>query len=238
MFSSIIGGPSIPSANAETDKKKPLTERKERVLRVGDVRSSSKLMSNLRVPAQIQTVPVVRSHTFRFEAASAAVDVPITVGGILGIAGCIGTISNSTGVLVASSFRLKRIRSWAAAGVAGGALNHVYWTNSSASGNTPDLIEEAFTLGSAGASELNTVPPKGTLAAFWWNVNSASTVLFNITLAANGIVDVEMEYTQSGALKATQTGFTSITVGGYNYLYLDGVGSGPVFKPIGLPTTL
>jgi hypothetical protein len=204
---------------------KPLSARKGQALASGNQ------------PPLMDAAPYKR-HTFRFRAVAATTGSTITVGNILAACGGVGTVSNSTITGFCSSFRLKRIRAWAVSNVSASASNadilSVAWLGSTSNERDQNMVTSQ--VGVAQSLYMDTLPPQGTLASFWWGQAGIATQLFNLVSPIGAIIDVDLEFTQLTDLNTVgvnYTGFAAVTVGGVYYGYLDGK-SGSNFVPIGL----
>jgi hypothetical protein len=223
---------SSPSASAVPQERKVALPSVLGVKKMGKLSGSKKS----RQPPMINLTPTLR-HIFRFSTA-VGVASTITVGNILGALGGVGTVTNSTITGFCSSFRIRRLRAWqvSSTNTSATSILSVDWAGTS---NQRDDLVLSAQVGVSESVSFDSVPPKGTLADFWWTTAAASTTLFLLTATADAFVDLDVEYTTVGAINTggiSYTGFTTVVLGSIYYGYLDGkTGSG--WKPVGLPST-
>jgi len=207
---------------------KKLTKGKARRNRGRDVIPMAVLRS---IPASIQI-----RHRFRF-IATAGETMSITLQNLFGALGGIGTISNSTVTLFASSFRLRRLTIAESAQNVATVSSEILWY-SAADVNSPDKVNMNSTIPYDRPSVVSETPPAKSLASFWWNTSATlSTILFSLTVSIGSIIEADMEFTlPNNAPSFGLTGFTTVAVGTVYYLALDGRASNKLI-PVGLPTT-
>lgn len=190
------------------------------------------------LPPKLINFPFI-SRCYGFQAPAATNLLGVTVGDLLGAAGVIGTIANSTVVAYHSAVRLRRIRIWPGGPLSGeGApvLAEVFWNGTS--GNIPD--QQAVQVLPGGVTEtsgMSYVPPKNTLADFWWDAADSATNVFDISLPQGSVVYVDMDLALISQLTPLSiAGFAIVAVGNPYFLALDGRGTNKI-TPIGLATT-
>jgi len=157
----------------------------------------------------------------------------VSVGKLINCFGAIAT-TTSNSFAVNTAVRLKKIRIWPSSNASGVSQGFVFWAGGS--GNIPDQEEDvAIPEGITETHALDFVPPKASLAAFWWSVTDATTVLFQLGLGAAFVVELLCDVTQAVNLTtlANTGGAAGLTTGSMYYGSLDGSG---VVLPIGLPS--
>jgi len=187
------------------------------------------------LPPPINTVVMV-SHTFRFTNSS-TVTSQISIGDLIGICGVQGTVVNTTVASIASTFRVRKVCVWPGLPFTAGSETNAEIIWAGLSGTVKDeSIDRSIPGGVTVDRPFESVPPKNSLASFWQDGSSASTVLFSLTAFQGSVVDVHMSYT----LRNNQGGqtFTVATaaLGSLYFLYLDGSTSHK-WTPVGIPAT-
>lgn len=178
------------------------------------------------------------AHKFYFRTTSAITAKNIRVAELIAIAGMVGTATNTSASTICSSMKLSSVTVWPAAGsvtnnpeVAFAAANNY--------GTVPELsIERAIPSGVTTGGGIRFVVPENSLAKFWQNAGALSTELFTLYDIPSGSVICVSGYwcLRDSLAGITMSGFTSISVGGFVYSYLDG-NSDHKCLPVGLPNT-
>lgn len=189
------------------------------------------------LPPSLSLVPSV-VHTFRVQSNSACTLQPLTLGGLNGLCGTIGTVTNSTCSGIASSMRIRKIIIYPSTSQSGISNAMIEWATAF-SGFVKDHIRDtALPLGITNTVPVLAVPPKGSLASNWLSIAlGAGAAIMYITCPAGCVIDITLEYTTRGAITGyTFTGVSVVTVGNMYYLPPDGILSNKL-RVLGLPTT-
>lgn len=209
--------------NARNKKAKPLRA----------VRGSARLR-NIN-PPQISS-NVRMSHRFRFISSGAVSGITFTSDSLLGAAGGIGTVTNSTIALCYESVRLKKIEVWAPPASQGAAATvSVEWLGQ----NSPSIEISDTTLSVSQNAHIVGSPPRTSLASFWQVVGSPQN-LFVLTCPTGSVVDIEADYlfVDRSTAVGTALGLTTVVIGRVYFLALDRVGPGTnLLVPVSLNTT-
>jgi hypothetical protein len=183
-------------------------------------------------PPELQVVPK-HTHVFRF--LSDGANVAVTVGSLLGVGGCIGTVTNTHMVSIASAVQLHKVSVWSEPAALGAeASATVEYATGIA--NAPDEEKITSVVGTAIPRCLHSTPPPKSLASFVWNSTSAATVLFNIASPAGSVVDVEATFWFSNQIAASTQNVVTAVIGSVYYGYLDGPAAHH-YSPLGLAST-
>jgi len=186
------------------------------------------------VVPELETSVVFR-HKFRFECTTGE-SVNISLLGIWGALGGICTVANSVLTTWTGSLRVRKIEIYESAQLVSTVNSAVNWYTNSNS-NLADKLMLNSTIPYDLPSKIVAVPPKNTLADFWWNSSAASSLaLFGIMTSVGSIIDLTVEFTLGNQAGGYQPTIATGTLGGDYYLALDGSTSNK-YVPIGLPTT-
>jgi hypothetical protein len=214
--------PDISSTSSPTSSDAYIIARQKGFFRNG------KGQGGMDLPPQLSLVPTL-THIFRFQSTNSSLTL-IAAGNVLGALGAIGT-SALTVATVASSFRIKSLKIWPAAG----GTCFVEWA--AATGYTRDQVKDAsLPSGITVSKSLTFNPPRASFAALWTNEAIPTTNLMNIFAPTGSILDLNVEYTINGVFTPLVITVASAVLNGMYYLALDG----PTlhhFPPVGLPTT-
>jgi hypothetical protein len=176
---------------------------------------------------------IVVNHTYRFTS-SASGSHTITGLDIAGAIGGICTVSNSTLVCYAESFKIKKVEAWSTINLANNlpASVSVEWLGSGTSSN---MEISDTSVSTANPAYITTKPPKESTSSFWQNPASNNNNLFIITQNNPTIVDIQLEYILADE-NVTSLTIATGTLGDTYYLALDGPTTN-VFTPVSLTTT-
>ena len=183
---------------------------------------------------------VVISHKFRFLSSAALVPTTtgyVTVGGLLGAAGTLGRVANTSVTCIFGSVRLKRIEMWAPPAAQGGAAT--VSVNYFAAAGQPNMEFSDTSVSVAQPAHIVAYPPSQSLAGFWQNAIGFATALCGMTGPAGTIVDVDVDLVmgdQDGTGQLIINVATSV-LGQIYYLALDQPGGTHVAVPVSLSTT-
>jgi len=186
------------------------------------------------VVPQLET-SIVCSHKFRFECTTGE-SVNVSLLNLFGILGNICTVANTTLVGWAGSLRLRKVEIYESAQSVSTVNSVINWyTNSNA--NLADKLTLNSTIPYDLPSKNVSIPPKNTLASFWWNTSSSSSLaLFGLQTAVGSIVDVTIDFTLGNQAGGYMQIVSTANLAGDYYLALDGPASNKLV-PLGLPTT-
>lgn len=168
---------------------------------------------------------VYKKHKFRF-LATTAFSGSIDNLSIIGIAGSIGTVTNSKTVNYNKSYRIRKIECWSPPASQGSvATVSVEWIGGSV--NSPNKEVSDSSMSVAFPCHLRAVPPVGSLAAFWnAPVSGQSVNIITLVCPANTIIDVVLDLIENDqeATNVQNTVATAV-IGNIYYLDLDGPAS-------------
>lgn len=241
MFSSLLGTPAAAVAAAPTS-----------LVRLDDVKSKAKLnmvtvrrtgkSANRRgrrshavgVVPELQT-SVIINHKYRFICTTGET-VNVSLLDMFGALGGICTVANTTLTTWTGSLRLRKIEIYESAQSVSTVSSMVIWYS-----NSNSNLADKLTLNSSIPYDLPSknvaVPPKDSLASFWWNSSASSSLaFFAINCAVGSVIDVTIESTLGNQAGGYQPTIATGTLGGDYYLALDGPSSNKIV-PVGLPTT-
>jgi len=205
----------------------------KKILAAGGMKGEGKRSGKMSLPPPLVLFPK-RTLKMQFNCGSST-PTSVTAGALIAVWGNICTVTNSTMVAMHSAMRLRYVKIWAAPASASTEVIDVYWTGGS--GNVPDQeTARAVPTGVSVSGALTFTPPKGSLAAFWWDSVDNATQLFAITCSGGSIVELCCDVSQQVALSILSTTIATGTLGGVYYGYLDGVGSHR-YQPIAVTST-
>jgi len=176
------------------------------------------------------------SHKFRFIASGTVTNQLVTSNALLGIAGTIGTVTNSTVALCYESVRLKFVEVWAPPAAQGGSATvSVEWIGSA---NSPSIEVSDTTISVSHNAHIKCAPPKSSLASFW-QISDNNATMFTLNCPTGSVVDVSIElmFVDRSAVVATQAGLTTVAIGKVYFLALDTATLTHVLVPVSLNTT-
>jgi hypothetical protein len=184
---------------------------------------------------------VTSHHVFHFSVTAAANGTAITWANIAGATGVIGTVTNSTAVGLCSSFKINRVIIYPAVNASAAGRQEVIFQVPTSGAYTKDESKaRALPVGVTNSGPIVFVPPKESVVGDWCTAGSVGAVgntILTMYCTAGSIVALDLSWTQSNnAGSASITGLTTVAVGTYYYLGLDG--SAGNFPPIALPTTV
>jgi len=177
--------------------------------------------------------PVYRSR-LQYQASSNVSASNITRGMLGSTVGVIGVVLNTTAAAVASSFRLRSIRCWPAAG---SSVDVIWVTNTAEQALQRDKTD--FKIVPTGVTETGMTvvkPPKGTWAAMWQATNeNATDVLFSISCAQGSVLEISLDFTFPTGIPPYGQTLAVVSVGQWYYPPLDGTNN--KLPPVVLQTT-
>jgi len=178
---------------------------------------------------------VVFKHTFRFTSSSGT-PTAIVAKSLLGMAGTIGTVANTTVAAYVGSVKLNRIKIWSPPAAQGDFATCSVEFNASGNGVTMEYSDTSVSVTTPAIVE--TSPPPNSNAAFWQNPAVANNQLFTITAPTNSIIDVSCELILFDSEDSAQTfAVSTATVGNAYFLALDCANATHIYTPVSLSTT-
>jgi len=196
----------------------------------------SRGMVSMKPPAIVPNAHI--RQTLRFVNTAGNSNLPVSATGILGALGVVCSVTNTSGVLIAGSFKLHRIRVWAPANPVSanpGSTISIQWTSTGAVAvNQTDLMQSDSSINPSYPPFLDVKPPPGTQAKFW-NQNTGN-VMFVVASPQYSIIDVSLEYVLTDNSPINTTTLTVGVLNSLYYLALDGRTSNTLI-PQSLPTT-
>jgi len=177
--------------------------------------------------------PVYRSR-LQYTATANVSNVNITRGMLGSTIGVIGTVTNATANAIASSFRLRSIRGWPAAG----SSFDVFWATSTAE-QALQRDKTDFKIVPTGVTETGVTvvkPSKGSWASMWQvTMENATDVLLTISMATGSVFEVNMDFTLPTGFAAYGLSLGTVVVGTFYYPAFDATANKMI--PVVLPST-
>lgn len=175
-------------------------------------------------------------HVFRFQASNVFAATPITMGGILSAAGCVGTVANTSVVPFHTCARVEKVEMFANSAA---AESHLFceWASTGLFAIDEEKIRSI--VGTANSNYLVSRPPKTSDAARAFNNATPGTNLFFVTGPAGTIIDVTVHLWTANNFASIVRGAATVAVGTIYYMALDSAAAAGThnFVPEGLPTT-
>ncbi len=181
-------------------------------------------------PPQIPT-EVVITRTYRFRSTDATLTT-ILKQDLLGIAGAVCTVANTTVSFIARACKVHRVEIWAPPASQGAASTcAIRWKTPEAQ-NMTEISDSSVS--TAFPAHVRGKPPVGSYLSFW--ISSDADSVMDLTAPVGAIIDVHcthvlMDTGAAGTTYAVAAG----TLGGLYYLPLDGAGD--LYLPVSLTTT-
>jgi len=174
-------------------------------------------------------------HKYRFLCTTGEA-FAVTLGNLFGVCGAMGTVVNTTVTSICSSVRLRKIEVFESAqGVV--TVNSFISFYEATDANSPDVFWSNSTIPYDRPTYVSAVPPRKSLASFWWNASATlSTVLVSGTVSIGSVVDVTVESTLQDVALGVNISVATSVLGDLYYLALDGPSNNKL-QPVGLPTT-
>ncbi len=183
-----------------------------------------------REPPQLRT-NVILKHRYRFTSTNASPQTIID-NDVVGIAGAVCSVANSSLSMIAASVKIHSIEIWSPPASQGTAATcSVEWLST----YSPSIEVSDTTVSVSKPAHVKAQPPPGSAAAFWINPGNVQNIM-KITAPVGSIIDVKCTH----VLLDTGTAGTSYavaagTLGALYYLPLDG--SSDTYIPTSLTTT-
>jgi hypothetical protein len=193
------------------------------------------------IPRLPPTLPssITSHHVFRFSVTSTQSGTAITWGNLAGITGVIGTVTNTTAVAFCSSMRIKHITIYPAVNASAVGRQEIYFTAPAAGVYNKDESKiDALPVGVTQTGPVRFTPPRDSEVGEWFTAGSVGAVgntIFTVYATAGSIIDVSMSWTHSNNAGSASIALTTVVLGTYYYLVLDGAAG--TMPPMGLPTT-
>lgn len=181
-------------------------------------------------PPQIPS-NVTITRTYRFKSTSATMQ-SITGAQILGVAGAVCTVANTTLRYLATSVRVHRVSVWSPPSAQGAEATCTLEWKTYQGDEYKEVSDSSMSV--ARPAHISSKPPQGSLC--WLPMGVSSGTCLDLTAPVGSIIDVHCTH----VLNDTATAGSSYAVGAASlgviyYLPLDG--STDVFTPVGLQTT-
>ncbi len=188
--------------------------------------------SNSNIP-QIST-NIRQRHRFRFVATGAVAYQSITVLDVAGICGVVGKVTNTSGALLVSTFKITHLEMWSPPASVGSSVSmSMSWGGFN---NSPNIEYTDTSVSQAIPAHISCRPPVNSLASFWQTTGN-STALFIINCPVSTIIDITLEYLYVDSSAAlTTVSLVTAVIGQMYYLTLDN-SSSHVITPVGLFST-
>lgn len=176
---------------------------------------------------------VVLSHKYRFTSSSGT-PTTINVNSLLGAAGTMCTVANTTVSTFFESVRVGRVQIWTPPAAQGSfATCSLEWFGGTSANN---LEVSDTSISTATPAYISSRPPRLSLAAFWQK--PAALNLFQLTAPSGSIIDVDLELIMSDdETTPATTAVASGTLGIVYYLALDSANGTHIYTPVSLVTT-
>jgi len=172
------------------------------------------------------------SHRFRFVSTSGTA-TSITPTSLLGAAGTIGTVVNSTVVPMMESIKIREVSIWTPPASQGAAATcSILWVGIANQANNQEVSDTSVSV--ATPAHVKSRPPRNSLASFWQQASTTS--LFTITAPSGSIIDVTLDMIVGDDENNINISVTTNYVGATYFLALDGP-STHRFTPVSLTTT-
>jgi len=183
-------------------------------------------------PGQLKT-NIMKRHKFRFLATSLFSGV-LTSSQILGTAGGVCTVANTSLALKNYSMKVDQIEIWTPPSAQGsGATCSVEWIGSN---NSPNEEVSDTTVSVSKPAHLRSRPPARAIAGFWF-VAATNTSVMTIVAPAGSIIDLTLSLIEfDGETPVLRTVATGVLSQVY-YLALDH-GTSDLLVPVSLQTTV
>lgn len=162
------------------------------------------------------------SHSYRFIADTTGVsNKVITSALIMGAAGSICTVANTTVNSMFTCFKIKDVKIWSPVSQQGANTTcSVEWIGTA---QAPSIEISDSSSSVSQPATVSCKPPRNSNAAFWQNPNIGSNNLFNITAPAGSIVDLGLDLIMCDEVAASYPTTVAAGVLGHPYyLALDG----------------
>ncbi len=197
---------------------------------------SGKYRGNGLKPPQISSKLTV-NHTYRFQVAESTSNTwyPVTDYDLLGIAGAVGTATNSSLACIAEACKIHSVEIWSPSQSTGAAHAGVRWL-SLASQEVKETIDISLNTARP-AHVFSKAPTDGVYGASFWLTPGTERPIFSLYLSGGEIVDINITHKlyDSGTAGLSRSVSTAV-VGVMYYLHLI-FSDAAVLEPIGLNST-
>jgi hypothetical protein len=180
-------------------------------------------------PIQIRSNVELR-HRYRFVSTNAA-STPVTPNSLMGCAGTVCTVTNSTVTSIFGSVKVNLVEMWSPPASQGSSTTcSVDWIGSS---YQPNREYSDTSVSVATPAHVISSPPPMSIASFWQT--SSTNTLFNLIAPAGTIIDVHLSLILNDDDESLVTvAVTTATLGNIYYMSLD---PNKRFTPVSLTTT-
>lgn len=197
--------------------------------------NNTKARRGPRKPAQPPAVPtnVQVVHTYRFRS-TAATRTAISMLDLLGIAGAVGRVANTSLSLIANSVKLHRVSIWSPPASQGAAATcSITWSTAQTFTEMSEVSDT--TLSTAVPAHVSSKPPPGSAASFWIGGTTSDTVM-TLEAPVGSVIDVHCTHVlQDDQAAGASYAAAAATIGALYYLPLDGATD--LYLPVSLGTT-
>jgi hypothetical protein len=174
------------------------------------------------------------NHAFRFYSTNGGL-IAVTPTSILGAAGTMCTVGNTTVVTYANSFRINRIRIWGGAQVPATTVPTTVAVDWTGLGNSPSREVSDTTVSNAFPAFIDTSPPPNSLAAFWQT--ASSTTIFTLKCPVQSVVEVHLTLILADGNPDSEGTAITVATGTQGSTYWLALDSTHIYPPISLVTT-
>lgn len=183
-----------------------------------------------RDPPQLRT-NVILKHRYRFTSTNASKQTIID-NDMVGIAGAVCSVANSTLSMIAASVKIHSVEIWSPPASQGAAATcSLEWLST----YSPTIEVSDTSVSVSRPAHIKASPPPGSAASFWINPGGIQNIM-NITAPVGSIIDVTCTHVLNDVGAAGQSYTVAAgTLGALYYLPLDG--SSDVYVPTSLTTT-
>jgi hypothetical protein len=183
-------------------------------------------------PSQLKS-NIQKHHKFRF-IATAAYNGTITTKQMLGAAGVIADVLNTTGIAKNYSLKVKQIEIWTPPPSQGASTTcSVEWVGA---GYQPNMEFSDSSNSVAEPAHVRCRPPPQTNASFWAN-GGTTQVFLNIAVPIGSILDLDLDLIENDGETPVTFALATAALGATYYLALDHTIS-DVLVPVSLTTTI
>ena len=200
--------------------------------KLGGVKKQASLLGKVGIPPPLQVTPTYR-HTYRFLAATGTSARNVTAKTLLGVAGAVVSVANTTANYIATSAKLHRVTIYPGLSSTGAVSPSVTW-GSTISFQKDSEINRSMPQGVTVGGAVSFRPPPEMGARFWFS--SSSNVVMLVTCPSGSIIDVDLTVTLTNTYGQDNATIATGTLGVLYYLPLDGTTSHEMVA-VGLPGT-
>ncbi len=182
-----------------------------------------------RQPPQLRT-NVILKHRYRFTSTSGTAQTIID-DDVVGIAGAVCSVANSTLNMIAQSVKIHEIEIWTPPASQGSAATcSVEWLST----YSPSIEVSDTTVSVSRPAHVVARPPEGSAASFWINPGGTQNIM-KLTAPVGSIIDLKCTHVLVDGTVGRSYTVAAGTLGVLYYLPLDGASD--VYVPTSLTTT-